>query len=55
MKLANRIGLPVPVDCPHEGRRLAPELIGHAEEWLGRVRDRNEAAEPDRAGRSSCS
>ncbi len=47
MKLANRIGLPVPVDYPHKGRRLAPELIGHAQEWLGRVRARNEAAEPE--------
>jgi arylsulfatase A-like enzyme len=46
MKLANAIGLPVPGDFPQAHRRLAPELIRHAEEWLGRARRRNEAGEP---------
>ena len=43
MKLANRIGLPVPARLPQRVAASAPELIGHAQEWLGRVRDRNEA------------
>jgi arylsulfatase A-like enzyme len=43
LKLANAIGLPVPGEFPQAHRRLAPELIGHAEEWLGRVRGRNQA------------
>jgi arylsulfatase A-like enzyme len=46
MKLANAIRLPVPAEFPQPRRRLAPELIGHAEQWLGRVRGRNEAGGP---------
>ena len=47
MRLAAGAGLPVPAEMPEGDRRLAPELIGHAEEWLGRVRDRNSAGGPD--------
>jgi arylsulfatase A-like enzyme len=46
MWLANSIGLPVPAEFPQAHRRLAPELIAHAEEWLGRVSRRNEAGGP---------
>jgi arylsulfatase A-like enzyme len=46
MRLSHRTGLPVPGELPEGNRRLAPELIGHAQEWLGRVRQRNEAGEP---------
>jgi arylsulfatase A-like enzyme len=43
VRLANWIGLPILATSPKGGRRLAPELIGHAREWLGRVEARNEA------------
>ncbi len=45
MQLGNRAGLPVPSELPEE-LRLAPELIDHAQDWLGRVRQRNEAGGP---------
>jgi arylsulfatase A-like enzyme len=47
MRLAHRIGLPIPKGLPEGNRRLAPELIGHARQWLGRVRWRNETGGPD--------
>jgi len=40
---AHQHRMPILPKAPKGGRRLAPELIGHAREWLGRVRDRNEA------------
>lgn len=43
MRLANALGLPVPAEFPRTGRRLAPELIGHAQNWLGRARGGNQA------------
>jgi arylsulfatase A-like enzyme len=46
MRLANAIGLPVPRNLNQDGKRRAPELIGHAQEWLERVHRRNEGVDP---------
>ena len=43
LSLAKAIGLPVLAAFPKPPRRLAPELNGHAREWLAGVRERNEA------------
>jgi arylsulfatase A-like enzyme len=45
--VARRIGLPVPSPFPIPHRRLAPELIAHSRDWLGRVCQRNQAGPPD--------
>ncbi len=46
MKLAHRIGLPVPGEFPPTGLRRAPGVIGHAQKWLSRVHRNNESGTP---------
>jgi arylsulfatase A-like enzyme len=46
LKVARSIGLPVAGEF-QPTRRLAPELIAHAQEWLGRVCERNQAGTLD--------
>jgi arylsulfatase A-like enzyme len=46
MHLARWMGLPVPDQFLNARRRLAPQLIAHAQEWLHGVRRRNEDGPP---------
>jgi arylsulfatase A-like enzyme len=46
MYLARVVGLPVPDQFLNARRRLAPQVIAHAQEWLHGVRRRNEDGPP---------
>jgi arylsulfatase A-like enzyme len=46
MRLAHGIGLPVSGEYPPLGLRPAPQVISHAQEWLGRVHRHKESGTP---------